>query len=134
MTVSGFITLGGSALTTLGGVWFVTGEASRYRLLTDHYINGNYFFASEVVSQDDVLPSYWVPSIDVEPLNAGATQDYYDAGPDLGAVVRTQWTQLPVPRPVTYWYEVSPNLWALSGLGSDQSVYPPITAYLGRVE
>lgn len=134
MTITGFVTPGGVALTTPGGAWFVTGEVARYRLLKDHYISGNYIQASEIVSEGDSIPSSWIPSINVEPLNTPATQAYYDAGPDLGAVVRTQWTQLPVPRPVTYWYEVSSNLWALTGLGADQSIYPPIFANIGRIE
>ena len=110
-------------------------ELATYRFLEDHIVNNYYWYAGEEATTRSIsnptppdLPANWVPSPNVEPLTAPAVNAFYAAGPrDLG-LVRVQWERRGFPRPVTYWYQVSPNLWALTGLGSDQGIYPPVPA------
>jgi hypothetical protein len=98
---------------------------SQYLFLEDHYINGNYIPAGTIASNADLLPAQWVPTPNVDPLNTGAVNAFYAAGPGIQGPVRTQFTPLPVRQPVTYWRQVGPDIWALTGLGSNQSTYPP---------
>lgn len=105
-----------------------------YRFLRDHFIGGTYIAAGDVASDADVLPSGWVPSANVDPLTDDAVQQFYDAGPQLTGVIRTQWQAAPMYAPATYWYETTPNWWGLTGLGSDQTQYPPRLAFIGRIE
>ena len=94
----------------------------------DHYVNNVLIQGGETRE----MFSPWTPTADVEPLDTTATASFYAAGPSMGAVIRTQWQQFPVRRPVTYWYQTEPNLWALAGLGA--ALDPISLSRLGRVE
>lgn len=135
MSIHGLIDSNGNAIIDQFGQWLVVGEASRYRLLKDHYFNGNYIRAGEIVNDSDgIIPQAWTPTADVDPLNNDAVQAFYTAGPILPGIINSQWQNAVIARPVTYWYQVSPNRWGLTGLGSNQSLYPPKLAFLGRIE
>jgi bacillopeptidase F (M6 metalloprotease family) len=101
-----------------------------YRFLKDHAINGLYYQAGDIAAS----PAGWTPTADVEPLDSAAVLAFYNRGPSLGGIINTQWTGRVVTAPVTYWYQVSANRWALTGLGSDQGAYPPKGAVVQRVE
>lgn len=98
-----------------------------FRFLKDHYIGGEYILAGDI--REMFTP--WSPTADVEPLDATAVPYFYNHGPTLGGVIRTQFSNRLITKPVTYWTGVGPNQWALTGLGSN---LPPITAILARVE
>jgi hypothetical protein len=96
-----------------------------YRLLADHYVGGVVHLAGTTLSTADVggtLPTGWVPSGQVDPLDGDAVQAFWDAGPQGLGLVRQRWTGTPVPRPVTYWVPypagggTSPMI--LTGLGA----------------
>jgi len=100
-----------------------------YRFLKDHSIGGNYYQAGSSAVLTD-----WPPTADVDPLDTAAVDAFYANGPALGGVINSQWTGRVITAPATYWYQVSPDLWALTGLGSDQDTYPPVGGFIGRVE
>lgn len=100
-----------------------------YRFLKDHFIGSIYYWAGETVTLND-----WPPSADVDPLDTAAVQAFYAAGPCLPGLINSRWSGNVISAPATYWYQVSPDLWALTGLGSDQTVYPPVGAFIGRIE
>jgi hypothetical protein len=101
-----------------------------YRFLVDHWINNRYIEAGETHLMD---PGFQ-PTPDVDPLDVPAVQAFYLMGPALGAAIISRRTGVAITAPITYWYQVAPLSWALSGLGSNQSVYPPINAHIGRIE
>lgn len=144
-SVSGSMLISADGATSL-----VAGTAGTavYYLLEDHVISGQYFYAGSVVAEGIDVPIGWPPTPNVDPLNTSAVQEFYQAGPQLQGLTRTQWQAIPVARPVTYWIAVGgsggfspgfgpgfqhvsyPPAWVLTGLGSNQSIYPPIRAIL----
>lgn len=98
-----------------------------FRFLKDHYIDGEYILAGEVRE----MSSPWVPTADVEPMDSQAVDFFYSVGPQLGGVIRTQFSNRIIYAPATYWKAIAPNLWALTGLGASKD---PIAAILARVE
>jgi hypothetical protein len=79
---------------------------STYRFLQDHSIAGVTYLAGTTASTGDVggtLPLGWRPTGQVDPLDAAAVQDFWNAGPQLLGLVRQQWTGQPVIPPSTYW-------------------------------
>ena len=124
----------------------ISGEAtsimSTYRFLSDHYIGGVYFQAGTTATTADVpggtipaptpsglpYPPYpppsaeWIPSGNVEPMDAAAVAAFYAAGPQMPGKVQQQWTGIGVPPPKTRWVAVGgqgqPGLYQLSGLGA----------------
>lgn len=111
----------------LGFETFPAVSIGNYRFLKDHYINDEYIFAGEI--HEMFTP--WTPTADVEPLDTKAVNAFYAAGPSLGACIRTQFTTAYIYKPSTYWHQIAPNLWALSGLGAAMS---PVPALIGRIE
>jgi hypothetical protein len=105
---------------------------STYRLLADHYVGTAYFLAGTIQSTADVpggmLPLNWQPSGACEPLDTPAVNAFYAQGPQTLPLVRSRWTGIFVPRPVTYWQVISNgpgfNTYQLTGLGSG---LPPIS-------
>ena len=132
MTISALYT-SGNAVYYLGQM-VVTGNASigKFRFLKDHFINNQFVPAGTIRTMFQI--DNWTVTPDVEPLDLPATNSFYDQGPQLGGVINNQWTLFNVPFPKTYWFQSSPFFWALSGLGADQTAYPPIFMRLGRVE
>jgi hypothetical protein len=100
-----------------------------YRFLKDHAINSLYYQAGDIA----IAPAGWSPTADVDPLDTSAVDDFYANGPALGGVINSQWTGRVITAPATYWYQVESDLWALTGLGSDQTLYPPKGGFIGRV-
>jgi hypothetical protein len=98
-----------------------------FRFLKDHWVDEDYILAGDVKE----MFTFWVPTADVEPLDTTAVNAFYSAGPKLGAVIRSQFTNRPIAPPITYWRALSPNLWALTGLGAAKA---PISAAISRVE
>jgi hypothetical protein len=95
---------------------------SVYRFLQDHNIGGVTYLAGTTASTADVggtLPTGWVPSGQVDPLDPQAVEDFFNAGVQLTGPVRQQWSNQPVPVPKTYWVKTGPNQWSLTGLGSN---------------
>jgi len=126
----------GNALYYLGQM-VVTGNQSMgsFRFLRDHVVNGVYIQAGTI--REMFIEDNWTVTADVEPIDQTATDSFYDQGPQLGGVLNQQWVSpfAPIiPKPITYWYEIAPFVWALSGLGKDQVAYPPKFLRLGRVE
>lgn len=113
--------------------------AATYLFLEDHLVGNNYIYAGDVASEGGLLPNGWIPTPNVDPLNTDAVNAFYRQGPRIGGPIRTQWTTRFVPPPATFWTFVKPfspgfgpgfgaNLtWALTGLGSNQTLYPPVT-------
>jgi hypothetical protein len=99
---------------------------STYRFLQDHYdANGRYYQAGTTASTQDVggsLPTGWVPTGQVDPLDTAAVNAFWAAGPMLCGAIKTQWSNLAVAAPVTRWTDrVIPNLYreyVLNGLGT----------------
>jgi hypothetical protein len=98
---------------------------SAYRFLQDAYI-GRFFPAGSTASTADVpgglLPVAWIPGPFVDPLDANAVNDFYNAGPMRPA---RQWSGGFGPKPVTYWLASFPQptnssvmRWQLTGLGA----------------
>jgi hypothetical protein len=97
---------------------------STYRFLQDHYVNGVTYQAGTTASTFDAggtLPTGWVPTGQVDPLDNAAVTAFYSAGPQLNGAIKTQWSGLSVAAPVTRWTDrVLPNLYreyVLTGLG-----------------
>lgn len=113
---------------------------SRYLMLEDHYINGQYLSAGTQQSTVDVgglLPTGWVPTPNVDPLDTPAVAAFYAAGParsgPLYARPVTYWVNLPlsdfVPgdfSPADFFTINIGNSWGLTGLGTNQSLYPKV--------
>jgi hypothetical protein len=80
---------------------------STYRFLQDHYdANGLYYQAGTTASTQDVggsLPTGWVPTGQVDPLDTAAVNAFWAAGPMLCGAIKTQWSNLAVAAPVTRW-------------------------------
>jgi hypothetical protein len=100
-----------------------------YRFLEDHVVGQFYIPAGTIATTaiGDVLPNQppWKPTPNVDPLNTFAVNDFYAAGPQYPGLFRTQFAFQPVNPPVTYWIQIAPDIWALTGLGSNRSTYPP---------
>ena|SRR5215472_10620776 len=104
------------------------GSLGTFRFLANHYINDKFIQTGEI--HEMFAP--WVPTSDVEPLDATATANFYAQGPSLGSLVRTQFQPMFVDIVVTYWHQISPGYWALTGLGAGLS---PVSVFeLGRVK
>jgi hypothetical protein len=92
---------------------------STYRMLQAHSIAGVYFEAGAIASTADVggqLPSGWVPSPNCEPLDEGAVNAFYAAGPThRGGGGQTYWLASPVPG------NSSVMSYSLTGLGAGLS-------------
>jgi hypothetical protein len=103
-----------------------------YRLLAPHYVRTQYLGAGEVVSDGPggVLPSGWVPTIGVDPLDEDAIQRFWNAG-SIAQVRQPWWSQgywgmqggrwVPgVGPPLIYWEPAtSPaSWWILTGAGA----------------
>ena len=101
----------------------------KFRFLADHYVNEQFIGAGEVHEMFDP----WVPTSDVEPLDATSTAKFYAQGPSLGSLVRTQFTTMyNATFVVTYWRQIGSSYWALTGLGAS---YPPMSVFeVGRVK
>lgn len=124
--------------------------AASYRLLQDHYLSNQLVPAGTTITEGDgICPIGWVPTPNVDPLNTQAVQNFYNAGPQQGGLIRQQFTPtvgspfLPIGPPVTYWLNVggfsggfSPGfmggipLWQLTGLGANILTYPPVQRQL----
>ena len=85
----------------------------KFRFLSDHYINDRTISAGEIVE----MPSDWVPSNAVEPLDAEAVEAFWRAGPQQRGAIRivptTYWLAAPIPGS-------SARRWTLTGLGANQ--------------
>jgi hypothetical protein len=97
--------------------------AAQYRLLLPHILNNIYYDANSIISEIVDVPIGWVPTLAVDPLNARAVQQFYNAGPRAGGTyedlnmtdtIRTSFNVL--QSPVTYWKQ-SGNFYTLTGLG-----------------
>jgi hypothetical protein len=96
---------------------------SVYRMLQAHCIAGVYFDAGSIASTADVggtLPTNWVPTPNVEPLDTAAVNAFYAAGPTgRGGGGSTYWLASSVPgNPLVMSY-------SLTGLGTG---LPPVCA------
>jgi hypothetical protein len=101
---------------------------AQYRFLTDHMLpGGGYVQAGTTLSTVDVggtLPTNWVPSNAVDPLDSPAVNAFYARGPQITPLIRGQWSDVFVAAPKTYWKQIpATNQWQLTGLGS---ALPPI--------
>lgn len=93
---------------------------SQYRMLEDHYINGNFMQVGTIQTTVDVgglLPTGWVPTPNVEPLDAPAIAAFYAAGPKTQGLIRQVWQAFTVNKPAVYWTQLTPGLWTLVGSG-----------------
>jgi hypothetical protein len=98
---------------------------AQYRLLADHWIGQFYFAAGTMASTSDVgglLPANWTPSGNSEPLDTDAVNAFWNAGPQLLGLVRSQFSNQYVAPPVTYWLaqpqDTAPTKWTMTGLGA----------------
>jgi hypothetical protein len=103
--------------------------AAMYRLLAPHYLTTGMFPPNWIVTEGLEIPIGWIPTLDVDPLNARAVNAFYNAGPR-----NTAWEDLnrytgmynpgypgidiPVNTPTTFWKQVSgTSTFQLQGLG-----------------
>lgn len=94
---------------------------SKYRLLQDHYINNVLLPAGSVVTDVGAgaqLPSGWIPSPNVDPLDSDALSLFYAQGPVLGSA-KTQFSTAIVTPAATYWKSIGGGFWQLMGLGAN---------------
>lgn len=118
-------------LSSKDGLLFPSG--AQYRLLQQHFFNyfpitnSKEYAAGLTIIEGVDVPFGWIPTPNVDPLNTQAVQAFYNAGPSLLGLVVTQFSNLAVAPPTTFWVEApgSPSLWHLTGLGANTSVYPP---------
>jgi len=111
---------------------------AQYRLIQPHYLaNNRRYEVGETIRETDNtgpgdVPSGWVPSLAVDPLNSQAATAFYNAGPrqisydDLQRWSNSQWANIApttTVRPVTFWVK-NGNQFSLTGLGAG---FPPIT-------
>src|SRR4029077_10596844 len=102
---------------------------STYVLLQDHWIGTNFLPAGSTQSTADVgglLPVGWVPTPNVDPIDAAAVTAFYKAGPQFPGLTQV--------KPATYWalgladfspadfgrdFYTASSSWGLTGLGSN---------------
>jgi hypothetical protein len=99
---------------------------SQYRFLQDASVGQFYYPAGTIASTADVggtLPTNWLPNGDVDPLDTAAVTAFYNRGPQVAGLIRTQFVPLPVVPPTTYWLATPGPVtsWQLQGLGSNLS-------------
>ena len=106
----------------------VMASLGKFRFLADHQVNGWFISAGEIHEMFDP----WVPTSDVEPMDATSTANFYAQGPNMGSLVRTQFTPAFMDIVKTHWRQIGSSYWALTGLGAN---YPPISVFeVGRVK
>jgi hypothetical protein len=94
---------------------------SAYRFVQDAYVGTRYYLAGDTASTADVggaLPTGWVPSVGVEPLDPAAITAVWNAGPQILGLVRQQWSNIPVSPPTIYWREGVGGVAQLTGAGA----------------
>jgi hypothetical protein len=97
--------------------------AAQYRLLRPHYFT-SYYAVGTVINAGVDVPSNWVPTLAVDPLNTAAVTAFYAAGPrDNCNEDLNYWSAAPSTQPTTYWY-MSNGSWLLSGLGASLAAVP----------
>jgi hypothetical protein len=110
-------------------------EVSAYRFLEDASIGQFYYPGGTTASTADVggtFPVGWVPSPNVDPLDAGALAAFYAVGPVQAGPVRAQFTTHPVPPPTTYWAKQSSGQYQLVGLGGRAGAGVAVEDLMGR--
>jgi hypothetical protein len=121
-------------ISGLGMVGVGEEDVSQYRMLSDHSIRGQYYQAGDIASTADVggtLPTGWVPSNNVDPLDTPAVTAFWTAGFQPLGPVLNHWSFVTVAPPITAWIAVagtaSPTRrYSLSGLGVN---LPPVLGY-----
>lgn len=106
-------------------------QGAQYFLLRPHNIKG-FIEQWTTVTEGVEVPLGWVPTMEVDPLNSPAVDAFYAAGPRSVENQLLQGWKQPVPsnlgtvwfRPVTFWVQIGPNTWKLTGLGAAK---PPIS-------
>lgn len=112
---------------------------STYLLLEDHWIGNNYLPAGSTQTTADIgglLPTGWVPTPNVDPLDAAAVAAFYAAGPVLPGPTQlrptTRWTRVPADfssadfSGTDFYAGSAGNTWVLTGLGANTITYPAI--------
>jgi hypothetical protein len=65
------------------------------------------------------LPTGSAPPACVDPLDANAIQDFWNAGVQLAPLTRQQWSTIAVSPPAIFWKLINPNgEWLLTGAGA----------------
>jgi hypothetical protein len=108
--------------------------AASYLLLVPHYIGGSLLPAGTIVTEGGAIPIGWVPTAAVDPLNAQAIQNYFNAGPQSvagGEYSRDYYWSQPITKdepgvkpPQVQWRQVSGHAGAyqLTGAGASLGV------------
>jgi hypothetical protein len=114
---------------------------SKYLMLEDHYVNGQYLPAGTIQSTIDIgglLPIGWIPTPNVDPLDTSAVAAFYAAGPARSGLIyidpTTYWITISTPAdfspvdfsPVDFSTNSTSHSWGLTGLGSNHSIYVPV--------
>lgn len=93
----------------------ITPIPATYYMLEDHWINEHYLQAGTIQKTADLggnLPINWVPSPNVDPVDANAVAAYTAAGYRPRGLIRMQYSNLPVNPPVYNWRLVN-GVWVL---------------------
>jgi hypothetical protein len=97
---------------------------SQYRFLQDHYIavgGGMTIPAGSTQSTADaggLLPTNWIPSNSVDPIDASAITAFFNAGVQLWLGCRIGVNGFAIAPPAIYWKSVGPGLFQLTGAGA----------------
>jgi hypothetical protein len=101
-----------------------SGGFGTFKLLADHALNqsdGGYLVAGTVFAPTHAWASWFA-----DPLDATGTAALYGLGPPPPNLNTLVWNGQQL-KGVTYWIQVGPTSWALSGLGANRTTYPPIS-------
>jgi hypothetical protein len=84
-----------------------------WRFLSDHWINNQIIEAGSTQNDgpNGLLPSGWLPTFGVDPIDQAAIQAFWNAGPSafvqgyLALLPFSRWQNAPIAKPLIFWVE-----------------------------
>jgi hypothetical protein len=98
----------------------IAGGVASYLLLVPHYMGGAELSAGTVVTEGSQIPVGWIPTLAVDPQDAVAIQNYWNAGPQDGAEPNRDFYPWVPLKATTYWVPIAgvQGYWQLTGTGA----------------